>query len=46
MASSIRATVDTWMTHLADLADNPSFNYEQFVVYSSWVITSFEVYLL
>ena len=38
-------TLDGAISHLADLADNPKIDYQQIVIYSSFVTTAFEVWL-
>ena len=45
MASAVLLTLDSVITRLANLADNPSIGYQQLVVISTWLQTAFEVWL-
>jgi STE24 endopeptidase len=44
--SSLVSALDTALSRVADLADNPSIDYKQLVVVSSWAVAAFEVWLL
>jgi hypothetical protein len=44
--ASIVSALDGVLTRIADLADNPKIDYQAFVIYSSWLVAAFEVYLL
>lgn len=46
MASSLVASLDSGLGQLARLVDKPSLDYESIVLYSSWLVTGFEVYVL
>jgi hypothetical protein len=41
----VLSTVDGVITRLADLTDNPAYDYESWVVATTWLQTLFEVYL-
>ncbi|RSH90123.1 hypothetical protein EHS25_001456 [Saitozyma podzolica] len=43
--SSLVSALDTALSRVADLADNPSIDYKQLVVVSSWAVAAFEVWL-
>ncbi len=45
MASVVVYTLDGVITQLANVVDNPSIDYQQLVIYSSWLQTAFEVWL-
>lgn len=46
MARSPVALLDGVISHLAHLADNRAIDYRFIVVFSTWLQTAFEVYIL
>ncbi|WWC67541.1 uncharacterized protein I206_101450 [Kwoniella pini CBS 10737] len=46
MTNSVVNAVDGVITYLAGIFDNPSINYKELVILSTWVQTAFEVYVL
>jgi hypothetical protein len=44
--SSLVAQIDAGLSYAATLVDRPEIDYESVVVYSSWAVTAFELYIL
>jgi STE24 endopeptidase len=43
--SSIVAQIDAGLSYVASLVDRPEIDYEALVVYSSWAVTAFDLYI-
>lgn len=45
MASSLVASIDNGLSHIAGLVDRPNLDYENIVIYSSWLLAAFEIWI-
>jgi hypothetical protein len=45
MASSLVASIDNGLGHIASLVDRPNLDYENIVIYSSWLLAAFEIWI-